>query len=135
VLCAGVLIPVRHLIDGRAIAQVARAAVIYWHVELDCHDVILAEGLACESYLDTGTRAAFAGGGVARLHADFATRAWEAEGCAPLVVAGPALDAARRMLRAWARERNEPAPRKPRRSNAPVRHIGTNGGEAMACPR
>jgi hypothetical protein len=34
-------------------------------------------------------------------HADFATRAWEAAGCAPLVVAGPALDAARRLMRAW----------------------------------
>jgi hypothetical protein len=132
VFCAGVLIPVRHLIDGRAIAQVARAAVTYWHVELDRHDVILAEGLACESYLDTGTRAAFAGGGVARLQADFATRAWEAAGCAPLVVAGPALDAARRMLHAAARERNEPGERKARRSHAAVRSVGTNGGEAMA---
>ncbi len=112
VLCAGVLIPVRHLIDGRAIAQVPRAAVTYWHVELDCHDVILAEGLACESYLDTGTRASFAGGGVMSLHADFATRAWEAAGCAPLVVAGPALDAARHLVRAWnqpgAAERTNP---------------------------
>ena len=31
----------------------------YYHVELSTHDVILAEGLATESYLDTGNRAAF----------------------------------------------------------------------------
>jgi hypothetical protein len=35
----------------------------YHHVELAAHDVILAEGLPCESYLDTGNRAAFAEGG------------------------------------------------------------------------
>ena len=33
------------------------------------------------------------------LHPDFAIRLWEAEGCAPLVVTGPEVVAARRMLR------------------------------------
>jgi hypothetical protein len=77
------------------------------------------------------------------LHADFATRAWEAGGCAPLVVAGPALDAARHKLRAWpqpgARERKNPAQlgRRPklRRFNAPVQYIGTNGGDAVSSLR
>jgi hypothetical protein len=36
--------------------------VTYYHVELATHDVILADGLPCESYLDTGNRAAFEGG-------------------------------------------------------------------------
>jgi hypothetical protein len=36
--------------------------VTYYHVELAAHDVILAEGLLCESYLDTGNRAAFVNG-------------------------------------------------------------------------
>lgn len=41
-------------------------AATYWHVELAGHEVILAEGLAAKSYLETGNRAAFAGadGGV-----------------------------------------------------------------------
>jgi hypothetical protein len=39
----------------------------YVHVELDRHDILLAEGLPAESYLDTGNRAAFGTqGGVRR---------------------------------------------------------------------
>jgi hypothetical protein len=55
-----VLIPIRYLINGRTIAQERVDAVTYYHVELSDHEVILAEGLPCESYLDTGNRAAFA---------------------------------------------------------------------------
>jgi collagen type I/II/III/V/XI/XXIV/XXVII alpha len=57
---ACVLIPVKYLINGGAIAQERVAAVHYYHVELDRHDIVLAEGLPAESYLDTGNRAAFA---------------------------------------------------------------------------
>ena len=59
----GVLIPIRYLINGRTIVQEPVERVTYYHVELDQHDVILAEGLPCESYLDTGNRSAFANGG------------------------------------------------------------------------
>jgi hypothetical protein len=89
----GVLIPVRHLVDGVSVSQEATTEITYWHVELTRHDIILAEGLACESYLDTGNRRAFSGGGVVDLHPDFAHYVWEAEGCAPLVVCGPKLAA------------------------------------------
>ena len=58
----GVLIPIRHLVNGRSIREQPVEAVTYWHVELDRHDIMLAEGLPCESYLDTGNRAAFANG-------------------------------------------------------------------------
>ena len=44
---------------GASIAQVEVASVEYWHVELDRHEVIVAEGMAVESYLDTGNRGAF----------------------------------------------------------------------------
>jgi len=54
----GVLIPIRYLINGCTIAQEPRSEVRYFHVELTRHSVVLAEGLACESYLDTGNRAA-----------------------------------------------------------------------------
>ena len=41
------------------------------------HDVILAEGLPCESYLDTGNRAAFGNGGDAvELLSSFALGVW-----------------------------------------------------------
>jgi hypothetical protein len=55
----GVLIPVRYLINGVTITQREVDEITYWHVELPRHEVLLAEGLACESYLDTGNRAVF----------------------------------------------------------------------------
>jgi T5SS/PEP-CTERM-associated repeat protein len=58
------LIPVRHLINGSTIVQEQVAEVTYYHVELATHGVVLAEGLPCESYLDTGNRAAFEDGGM-----------------------------------------------------------------------
>jgi Hint domain len=106
----GVLIPVKCLINGRTIVQVPLADVTYFHVELSRHDVLLAEGLPVESYLDTGDRSNFENGGaLLTLHPHFATRTWEAHGCAPLVVAGPALDAARAMLNAIAIKRRSAA--------------------------
>ena len=99
VFVEGVLMPVRYLVNGATIVQEAAEWVTYYHVELPAHDVILAEGLPCESYLDTGNRAAFANGGVsAMLHADFARGVWEGEACAPLVVEGGHLASVRRML-------------------------------------
>jgi hypothetical protein len=99
--CDGVLIPVRYLIDGQQIAQLNRETVTYWHVELDRHDVILADGLPVESYLDTGDRSNFVnGGGAIALYPDFSSRVWEAAACAPLVVTGPKVDAARRLIAA-----------------------------------
>ncbi len=99
----GVLIPVKHLINGTSIEQVPRDTVTYWHVELPRHDILLAEALAVESFLDTGTRAAFANGGtVIALFPDFAARTREAEACAPLVVTGPILAALKDLLTARA---------------------------------
>jgi hypothetical protein len=55
----GALIPVRYLVNGTTITEVACDAVTYWHVELETHAVLFAEGLAAESYLGAGNRAAF----------------------------------------------------------------------------
>jgi autotransporter-associated beta strand protein len=95
----GVLIPVKYLVNDSSIVQLRRAQVTYYHVELDRHDVIIAEGLPVESYLDTGNRLSFDNGaGVFALHADFASAKWEAAGCAELVVTGPRLAAVRQRL-------------------------------------
>jgi hypothetical protein len=97
----GVLVPVKYLVDGEGITQVEVASVTYWHIELDSHDVLLAEGVAAESYLDTGDRSCFDnGGGVVTLHPRFGSLAWDAEGCAPLVVTGPVVDRLRVRLSA-----------------------------------
>jgi hypothetical protein len=103
----GSLIPVKHLINGSTIVQVQVASVSYYHVQLPRHDVLLAEGLAAESYLDTGDRSNFSNGGPKiALHPDFGSRLWEAEGCAPLVVTGPELAAARRHVKSATRGRS-----------------------------
>jgi hypothetical protein len=87
-----ILIPVRYLINGRTVAQEAIEEVTYYHVELPAHNVIFAESLRCESYLDTGNRSAFANGGPAvAMHPDFARGVWEANACADLVLSGERL--------------------------------------------
>jgi collagen type I alpha len=101
VFCDDMLIPVKCLANGTTIARVPVDSVTYFHVELPCHDVMLAEGLAVESYLDTGNRAAFANGGeVIARSPELASQAWEARGCLPLIVSGSRLEAARRRVNA-----------------------------------
>ncbi len=56
----GVLIPTRLLVNGGSIARdTGFSEITYFHVELDRHAVLLSEGLATESYLDTGNRGRF----------------------------------------------------------------------------
>jgi len=99
----GALIPVRYLANGATIRQEPAARITYWHVELPEHGILLAENLPCESYLDTGNRSAFTNGvGAIDLHPDFARGIWQARACAPLVLDGPRLIAARRSLLARA---------------------------------
>jgi hypothetical protein len=94
-----VLIPVRHLINGSTIAQVPVERVTYYHLELAEHNVLLAEGMPAESFLDMKDGSNYANRpGPVRLYPDFAARMWEAFGCARLVVTGPELDAARALV-------------------------------------
>ncbi len=94
-----ILIPIRYLINGTSIKQEEIDCVTYYHVELAQHDVILAEGLPCESYLEVGNRSAFTNGGViADMHPNFAPgegseAMWEAAGCAPLRIEGEVVEA------------------------------------------
>ena len=55
----GVLIPAHLLVNGASVARQAVDDITYWHIELARHDIILAEGLPAETYLDTGNRRAF----------------------------------------------------------------------------
>lgn len=55
-----VLIPASALVNGTTIAQIDVENVTYWHVELEDHQIILAENLPVESYLEMGNRAFFA---------------------------------------------------------------------------
>jgi Hint domain-containing protein len=101
----GILIPVRHLITATKIARRLVGAITYLHVELAAHDVILAEALLCESYLDTGDCGTFQiMSGPIRLFPDLraparhGTAIREARACTRMVVAGWELEAVRQRL-------------------------------------
>jgi hypothetical protein len=94
-----VLIPVRYLVNGSTIAQVPMDRVTYHHIELAEHDVVLAEGLPAESFLDVKDGSNYANrAGPVRLYPDYSARMWEAFGCAPLIVTGPELEVTRRLV-------------------------------------
>ena len=108
---AAMLVPIRYLINGATIVQEAVGTVTYYHVELAgpddaaAHDVLLAQGLPAESYLDTGNRGAFDNaGGPVMLHADFAPGRTRATPCARMVLEGPDLLRIRAALLARAQQ-------------------------------
>jgi antigen 43 len=88
----GRLYPAKLLINDMTITRELTAkSVSYYHVELEQHAVMVVEGVAAESYLDTGNRAFFSNAGVAMmLHPEFtineALRCWETDACAPLTM-------------------------------------------------
>ncbi|MCJ2044243.1 Hint domain-containing protein [Methylobacterium sp. J-078] len=97
-----VLIPVKHLVNDATITQVKSETVTYWHVELDAHDILVAEGLPTESFLDTGVRNGFENAGAfMALHPDFSPLSMDGF-CLPLVQEGPIVDAVRVRLLARA---------------------------------
>jgi autotransporter passenger strand-loop-strand repeat protein len=97
------LIQARALLNGATIVQEFPAQITYFHIELDRHAVLLAEGLAVESYLDTGNRALFRAGAEARArHPELAATAWDERACAPLLLGGARVAAAHARLLARA---------------------------------
>ncbi len=94
----GVLVPVMCLINGTTVVRTPRARVTYWHVELDAHDILLAEGLPAESYIDGGDRAFFVEASDHALHnPDFVAPGWNGR-CRPVAVDGPVVEAERLRL-------------------------------------
>ena len=56
----GVLIEAKDLVNGASIVQTERAdKVEYFHIELDSHDVIVAEGALSETFVDDDSRGMF----------------------------------------------------------------------------
>ena len=98
-LCGEVFIPVGYLVNGATIAQIEMDEVSYWHVELDSHDILIANNLPAESYLAMANRGFFEERrgllpamlkGRERTHADF---------CRPVMLDGPVLAFARQRLK------------------------------------
>jgi hypothetical protein len=102
-LLRGYLVPVKLLVNGALIVRdYACQAVTYLHVELDRHDILLAENLPVESYLDTGNRAMFesANGAAHRAPVFGRGRQWNRFAYADLCLGGPVLRDIRQGLRA-----------------------------------
>jgi T5SS/PEP-CTERM-associated repeat protein len=90
-----VLIPVEFLVNHRSILWDDQAhEVVLYHVELDSHDVLLANGAAAESYRDDGNRWLFQN----------ANSGWEQPAkppCALVLTGGPVVDAVWQRLLEW----------------------------------
>ena len=88
----GVLIPVEFLVNYKTILWDDRAQEVeIYHVELDSHDVLLANGAPAESYRDDGNRWLFRN----------AVQGWDLppqEPCAPVLTGGAVVDAVWRRL-------------------------------------
>ncbi len=87
----GRLVPARMLVNGGSIiADTSIVKYEFFHVELDRHSILIAEGLETESYLDTGNRTNFANAAVANLSSAFKVDAapglWATRAAAPLAV-------------------------------------------------
>jgi hypothetical protein len=111
-----VLIPVEFLVNHKTILwdDVAREVEIY-HVELDSHDVLLANGAPAESYRDDGNRWLFRN----------ANSGWglpPQEPYAPVLTGGPVVDAV------WKRLLDRAGPRKlPPVTDDPDLHLIVDG--------
>jgi autotransporter-associated beta strand protein len=120
----GVLIPVEFLVNHRSILWDDHAQeVTIYHIELETHDVLLANGAPAESYRDDGNRWLFQN----------ANSGWELprqEPCAPVLTGGPRVDAIwRRLL-----DRAGPRPGVPLTDDADV-HLLVDGERVDRCAK
>jgi Hint domain len=110
------LIPVEYLVNHRTILWDDHAQeVTIYHIELESHDVVLAEGAPAESYRDDGNRWLF----------QISNARWHLaaqEPCAPVLTGGPIVDAI------WQRLLDRAGPRPPQRTTGePDLHLTVDG--------
>jgi hypothetical protein len=92
----GVLIEAKDLINGISIVQAERVEQLeYFHVELETHDVIVAEGAPSESFIDDDSRSMFHNAHEYRTLYPNAPPAVSAQYCAPRLGDGYEVEAAR----------------------------------------
>ncbi len=83
----GLLVPVGLLVNDRSVVRLDVEMVEYFHVELDRHDIILAERLPVETYLDTGNRSIFANAPLVTTQPDI----MPVDPCVPMMFEGEGL--------------------------------------------
>jgi hypothetical protein len=88
----GSLIPAQLLVNDSTITQISsQGRVHYYHIELEPHDLLVAEGAAAESFLDIGSQRRVSLDGVTLIQRLAEPKTWE-DACAPLLLTGPKLD-------------------------------------------
>ncbi len=93
----GVLIPAFHLVNGDTIrVDTGVREVDYFHLELDTHDLVHAEGALSETFVDDSSRLLFHN--ASEYHALYPDRQPAAGYCAPRLTDGPTVEAVRRRL-------------------------------------
>jgi microcystin-dependent protein len=97
----GVLIEAKDLVNGVSVMQAEHVKTVeYFHVELDTHDVIVAEGAPSETYVDDDNRAMFHNAQDYHSRYPDAAAASVARYCAPRLDGGYAVEAVRRRIAA-----------------------------------
>ena len=102
-LIGEVLIPAMHLVNGATVTREWRDVVTLWHVELDSHDVLVANDLPAESYLAMGNRGFFEEAGATFDSFDEGKDTTHADFCRPVIAKGPGLAFVRERLTERAR--------------------------------
>ncbi len=92
----GLLIPARCLVNESTIVRARVDQVHYHHVELDIHDILLAEGAPSESFMDDDSRGVFHN--AHEFDALYPDAARPDGFCAPRVEQGAELEAIRQRL-------------------------------------
>ena len=97
-----VLVPAEYLVNGESVVRCLEIdPVRYFHIELDQHDIIFAEGAPAETFVDCDTRSLFDNETeYAELYPDGQPQRWLF--CAPRIESGPVLDQIRRVIDARA---------------------------------
>ncbi len=133
ILIDGRLVCARQLMNGATIAQDEDlTSVEYFHVELDSHAILLAEGLPAESYLDTGNRGFFVNSsGPTVLHPDLTDEtghpARQAGSCVPFVSDEASVRPMWRRLAERAASIGQPVPRRATTTDAGPRLLVDRG--------
>ena len=96
---SGVLIEAKDLVNGVSIVQADSIQTIeYFHIELETHDIIIAEGAQSESFIDDDSRGIFNNAHEYRLLYPAAAETTVARYCAPRLDEGYELETIRRRI-------------------------------------